>query len=62
MSKVSVFAKFSRAEAKGEEMEAAQRHGDADATQAAMPAVMTLLAGPPDMSMTPPVAANGLDI
>lgn len=101
MSKVSVFAKFSCAEGKGEEMdtalaevvaasqgvdgvesysyhrgedgtywffalmssmEAAQRHGDDEAMQAAMQRFMPLLAGPPDMAMTTPLAANGLDI
>ena len=100
MSKVSVFAKFSCKEGKGEEMDAAlraivaasesvdgvesysyhrgedgtywffalmssmdaaQRHGDSEAMQAAMPALMELLAGPPDMAMTNPVAANGFD-
>jgi len=43
-------------------MEAAQNHGDNEAMQAAMPALMTLMAGPPEMSMTTPIAANGLDI
>ena len=100
MSKVSVFAKFSCQEGKGEEMdvalravvaasesvdgvesysyhrgedgtywffalmssmEAAQQHADNEAMQAAMPALMSLLAGPPDMAMTTPVAANGFD-
>ncbi len=100
MSKVSVFAKFSCQEGKGDEMdgalraivaasesvdgvesysyhrgedgtywffalmssmEAAQRHADNEAMQAAMPALMALLAGPPDMAMTTPVAANGFD-
>ncbi|NQV08034.1 antibiotic biosynthesis monooxygenase [bacterium] len=101
MSKVSVFAKFTCAEGKGDEMdaaltaivtasetvdgvesysyhkgdgdtywffalmssmEAAQRHGDADAMKAAMPALMSLMAGPPDMAMTTPIAANGFEI
>ncbi|MDH3753155.1 MAG: antibiotic biosynthesis monooxygenase [Acidimicrobiia bacterium] len=101
MSKVSVFAKFSCVEGKGEEMdaalaavvaasegvdgvesysyhraddgtywffalmssmEAAQRHADNEAMKAAMEAFMPLMAGPPDMAMTTPVAANGLDI
>lgn len=101
MSKVSVFAKFSCAEGKGEEMdaalaavvaasegvdgvesysyhrgddgtywffalmtsmEAAQKHADNEAMRAAMAEFMPLLAGPPDMAMTTPVAANGLDI
>ena len=100
MSKVSVFAKFSCQEGKGEEMvealraivaasesvdgvesysyhrgedgnywffalmssmEAAQHHGESEAMQAAMPALMGLMAGPPDMAMTAPVAANGFD-
>ena len=93
MSKVSVFAKFSCQEGKGDEMdealraiveasesvdgvesysyhrgedgtywffalmssmEAAQKHGDNEAMQAAMPALMALMAGPPDMAMTVP--------
>jgi len=101
MSKVSVFAKFTCVDGKGEEMdaalaavvaasegvdgvesysyhrgddgtywffalmssmEAAKSHGDNEAMQAAMPALMALMAGPPDMSMTTPIAANGLDI
>ena len=100
MSKVSVFAKFSCQEGKGEEMdaalraivaasesvdgvesysyhrgddgtywffalmssmEAAQQHGNNEAMQAVMPALMSLMAGPPDMAMTTPVAANGFD-
>jgi len=43
-------------------MEAAKNHGNNEAMQAAMPALMGLMAGPPDMSMTTPIAANGLDI
>ncbi len=43
-------------------MEAAQGHADNEAMQAAMPALMSLLAGPPDMAMTTPLAANGLDL
>ena len=101
MSKVSVFAKFSCQEGKGEEMdaalraivaasesvdgvesysyhrgedgtywffaimssmEAAQGHADNEAMKAAMPALMALLAGPPDMAMTTPVAASGFDL
>ena len=101
MSKVSVFAKFSCVEGKGDEMDAAladvvaaseavdgaelysyhrdddgtywffalmsnmeamQTHGDHEAMQTAMQAFMPLMAGPPDMSMTTPVAANGFDI
>jgi quinol monooxygenase YgiN len=101
MSKVSVFAKFTCAEGKGEEMdaaldavvaasadvegveqysyhraedgtywffalmssmEAAQHHADSAAMQAAMPGLMSLLAGPPEMSMTTPVAAKGFAI
>ena len=42
-------------------MEAAQQHANNEAMQAAMPALMSLLAGPPDMAMTTPVAANGFD-
>ena len=100
MSKVSVFAKFSCLQGKGEEMdealravvaasesvdgvesysyhrgedgtywffalmssvEAAQQHANNEAMQAAMPALMSLLAGPPDMAMTTPVAANGFE-
>ncbi len=101
MSKVSVFAKFSCQEGKGEEMdaalraivdasesvdgvesysyhrgedgtywffalmssmEAAQQHANNEAMQAAMPALMSLMAGPPDMAMTAPVAANGFHL
>ena len=100
MSKVSVFGKFSCAEGKGEEMDAAlvrvvaasegvdgvesysyhcaddgtywffalmssmdaaRGHADNEAMKAAMQPFMTLLAGPPDMAMTTPVAANGFD-
>ncbi|MCY4663776.1 MAG: antibiotic biosynthesis monooxygenase [Acidimicrobiaceae bacterium] len=43
-------------------MEAAQQHADNEAMQTAMPALMALLAGPPDMAMTTPLAANGFDI
>jgi quinol monooxygenase YgiN len=42
-------------------MEAAQQHAGNEAMQAAMPAMMALLDGPPDMGMTTPVAANGFD-
>ena len=42
-------------------MEHAQAHANNAAMQAAMPALMSLLAGPPDMAMTTPVAANGFD-
>ena len=101
MSKVSVFAKFSCAEGKGKEMdaalaavvtasetvdgvesysyhrgedgtywffalmssmEAARTHGDSEPMQTAMAAFMPLLDGPPDMSITTPLAASGLDI
>ena len=41
--------------------EAAQHHADNKAMQAAMPAMMALLDGPPDMAMTSPVAANGFE-
>ncbi len=43
-------------------MEAAQGHAANEAMQAAMPALMELLAAPPDMAMTTPIAANGLPI
>ena len=43
-------------------MEAAQQHANNEAMQTAMPALMALLAGPPDMAMTTPLAANGFDI
>lgn len=98
MSKVSMFAKFTCADGKGDEMDAAlaavvaasegvdgiesysyhrgedgtywfyalmssteamQSHSDNEAMQAAMQAFMPLLAGPPDMSMTTPIAING---
>ncbi len=43
-------------------MQDAQNHADNPAMKAAMPALMSLLAGPPDMAMTTPIAANGLEI
>ena len=43
-------------------MEAAQQHANNEAMQTAMPALMALLAGPPDMAMATPLAANGFDI
>lgn len=98
MSKVSMFAKFSCTEGKGDEMDAAlaevvaasagvdgvesysyhrgeggtywfyalmssaevmQTHHEDEAMKAAMGAFMPLMAGPPDMAMTTPVAMNG---
>ena len=43
-------------------MEAAQQHANNEAMQAAMAALMALLAGPPDMAMATPLASNGFDI
>lgn len=42
--------------------EALQRHGQSDAMQAAMPAFARLVAEPPQMTVTTPVAAVGLDL
>ena len=39
--------------------EAMQHHNDSPAMQAAMGAFMPLLAGPPEMSMTSPIAVHG---
>ena len=100
MTKVSMFGKFSPAEGKSEEMDAAlavvvaaiepwdgteaysyhraedgtyrfyalftdmdamQRHGQTEGMQAAMPAFMAALAGPPEMAITTPIAAAGSD-
>ncbi|NNC91054.1 MAG: antibiotic biosynthesis monooxygenase [Acidimicrobiia bacterium] len=49
----SFFALFSS-------MEALQAHGEADSLKDVMPAFMSLLAGPPQMSTFVPVAAVGL--
>lgn len=42
--------------------EAMQAHGQTPAMQAAMEAFGPLMAAPPEMSMTVPVAANGFDL
>lgn len=42
--------------------ESMQQHGQSDAMQAAMQAFMPLVDGPPQMSVTTPVAAIGLDL
>jgi quinol monooxygenase YgiN len=42
--------------------EAMQNHGKSEAMQAAMAAFGPLAAGPPQMSVTTPVAASGLDL
>ena len=39
-----------------------QHHGQSEAMQAAMAAFRPLVAGPPQMSVTTPVAAIGLDV
>ena len=39
-----------------------QHHGQSEAMQAAMSAFMPLVAGPPQMSVTSPVAALGLEL
>ncbi len=41
--------------------EAMQGHGQSDAMKQAMAAFGPLMAGPPEMSVTTPVAANGFD-
>ncbi len=43
-------------------MESVQAHGEADSLKEVMPEFMSLLAGPPQMSMYSPVAAAGLDL
>ena len=43
-------------------LEAMRGHGDTEAMKAAMGPMMALLDGRPDMSITTPIAANGLDI
>ena len=43
-------------------MEALHAHGEADSLQDVMPAFMSLLDSPPQMSTFTPVAAVGLDI
>lgn len=42
--------------------ESMQAHGQSEAMQAAMSAFMPLVAGPPQMTVTTPVAALGLDL
>lgn len=42
--------------------EAMQDHGQSEAMQAAMAAFGPLMASPPEMHMTTPVAANGFDL
>ena len=42
--------------------ESMQHHGQSEAMQAAMSAFGPLVAGPPQMSVTTPVAALGLDL
>ena len=42
--------------------ESMQTHGQSEAMQAAMSAFGPLIAGPPQMTMTTPVAALGLDL
>ncbi|MCJ7439070.1 MAG: antibiotic biosynthesis monooxygenase [Acidimicrobiia bacterium] len=42
--------------------ESMQKHGQSEAMQAAMSSFGPLVAGPPQMSMTTPVAALGLDL
>jgi quinol monooxygenase YgiN len=39
-----------------------QAHGQSDAMKAAMSAFMPLVAGPPKMSLSTPIAAIGLDL
>ena len=54
-NKYSFFALFSS-------MEAMQAHGEADSLKDVMPAFMSLLGSPPQMSMYSPVAATGLNL
>jgi quinol monooxygenase YgiN len=42
--------------------ESMQKHGQSEAMQAAMSAFGPLVAGPPQMTVTKPVAALGLDL
>ena len=42
--------------------ESMQKHGKSEAMQAAMAAFQPLVAGPPQMTVTTPVAALGLDL
>jgi quinol monooxygenase YgiN len=42
--------------------DAMQKHGQTDAMQAAMAGFMPLVAAPPQMSMTTPLASLGLDL
>jgi quinol monooxygenase YgiN len=51
----SFFALFSS-------LAAMQGHGEADSLKDVMPAFMSLLAGPPQMSVYTPIAAVGLDL
>lgn len=44
------------------DQESMQHHGQSDAMKAAMAAFGPLMAAPPEMSVTSPVAAIGLDI
>jgi quinol monooxygenase YgiN len=44
------------------DQEAMQSHGQSDAMEAAMAAFGPLVAGPPQMTVTTPVAAVGLDL
>ena len=44
------------------DQEAMQKHGQSEAMQAAMSAFGPLAAGPPQMTVTTPVAAVGLDL
>ena len=51
----SFFALFSS-------MESMRGHGEAESLKDVMPAFMSLLDGPPQMSVYTPVAATGLDV
>ena len=44
------------------DQESMQHHGQSEAMQAAMSALGPLVAGPPQMTVTTPVAALGLDL
>ena len=44
------------------DQESMQQHGQSEAMQAAMQSIGPLVAGPPQMSVTTPIAAIGLDL
>ncbi len=44
------------------DQDAMQSHGQSDAMKAAMPAVMSIVEGRPEMQVASPIAAIGLDV